>query len=369
MRLFFISPLLDVLKLKGIPEGISNIIVFLVVIVLVIFVGKILQYILRKIAVQLGKSMDKEHLFESCIKYLNCPLTFLLPFALLYGFVDYLPMSPHVNLIFLKILTFAIIISIAWIIIGLIYIARDEVYFYFHKNDTDNLKERKVTTQIQFISRILVACVVVITICVLLLSFERFRELGTTMLTGVGISGIIIGFAAQKSLGNLLAGFQIAFTQPIRLDDVLVVEGEWGRVEEITLTYVVVNIWDKRRLVLPINYFIEKPFQNWTRTTADLLGTSFLYVDYSVPLEKIRAEFTRLLEQNPIWDKKVNVVHVTDLKEKCMEIRLLMSAKESGPLFQLRCDIREGMIQYIVANYPNALSKTRIEMSKEKIVL
>jgi small-conductance mechanosensitive channel len=180
------------------------------------------------------------------------------------------------------------------------------------------------------------------------LSFESVRKLGAGLLTGVGIGGIIIGFAAQKSLGNLLAGFQIAFTQPIRIDDVLVVEGEWGRVEDITLTYVVLNIWDQRRLILPINYFIEKPFQNWTRTTAEILGTVFLYVDYSVPVDKLREELTRLLKASPLWDQRVGILQVTDSKENTLELRALVSARNSSQAFDLRCYIRENLIKFLV---------------------
>jgi small-conductance mechanosensitive channel len=166
-------------------------------------------------------------------------------------------------------------------------------------------------------------------------------------------------------LGNLLAGFQIAFTQPIRIDDVVIVEGEWGRVEEITLTYVVVNIWDQRRLILPITYFIEKPFQNWTRVSAQLLGTVFLYLDYTVPIPPLREELTRLLTAHPLWDKRVNVVQVTDNKELNIEIRFLMSARNSSQAFDLRCHVREEMIAFIKANYPDSFPKTRLEFNGE----
>jgi len=190
------------------------------------------------------------------------------------------------------------------------------------------------------------------------------RKIGTGLLTGVGIGGIIIGFAAQKSLGNLLAGFQIAFTQPIRIDDVVIVEGEWGRIEEITLTYVVVSIWDQRRMILPITYFIEKPFQNWTRVSAELLGTVFLYLDYTIPIQPLRDELSRLLTNHPLWDKRVNVVQVTDNKENLIEVRLLMSARNSGKAFDLRCDVREQMIAFIRTNYPDSLPKNRIEFKQ-----
>jgi small-conductance mechanosensitive channel len=175
------------------------------------------------------------------------------------------------------------------------------------------------------------------------------------------VGGIIIGFAAQKSLSNLLAGFQLAFTQPLRIDDVLIVEGEWGRVEEITLTYVVLNIWDQRRLILPINYFIEKPFQNWTRNTADILGTVFLYLDYTAPLDALRAELTRLLEIDPLWDKRVKVLQVTNASEKTIEVRALMSASSSGNAFDLRCNVREGLITFLQKNHPDSFPVVRLE--------
>ena len=185
------------------------------------------------------------------------------------------------------------------------------------------------------------------------------RRLGTGLLTGVGVGGIIIGFAAQKSLGNLLAGFQIAFTQPIRIDDVLVVEGEWGRVEEITLTYVVLNIWDQRKLILPINYFIEKPFQNWTRTGAEILGTAFFYMDYTIPVDQLRTEFERLLSLSPLWDKRAQALQVTNTSERTIEVRTLMSAATSGAAFDLRCYIRENLIKYVREHHPDSLPKTR----------
>ena len=170
-------------------------------------------------------------------------------------------------------------LSFAGILIALVKVGQDYVYHRYDLSKSDNLKERKIRTQLQFLKKLIVTLIVIVTICVILLSFENLRKLGTGLLTGVGVGGIIIGFAAQRSIANLLAGFQIAFTQPLRIDDALIVEGEWGRVEEITLTYVVLNIWDQRRLILPINYFIEKPFQNWTRNSAELLGVVILYVD------------------------------------------------------------------------------------------
>lgn len=159
-----------------------------------------------------------------------------------------------------------------------------------------------------------------------------------------------------------MAGIQIAFTQPIRIDDVVIVEGEWGRIEEITLTYVVVNIWDKRRLVVPTTYFIEQPFENWTRNSSDLLGTVFIYTDYNIPFDELRKELTHLLEKSPLWDHKVNVLQVTDSTANAVEIRALMSAKDSPTAFDLRVYVRENLITFIQKNYPQSFSKTRVVM-------
>lgn len=283
-------------------------------------------------------------------------------------YVPLLPLSAKSFYVLNKIVDILLTISFAGILIALVKVGQDFIYHYYDLNKPDNLKERKIRTQLVFLRKIIVGLIVVVTICVILLSFDNLRKLGTGLLTGVGVGGIIIGFAAQKSLANLLAGFQIAFTQPLRIDDALVVEGEFGRVEEITLTYVVLHLWDQRRLILPINYFIEKPFQNWTRTTAEMMGTVILYLDYSVPLEALRAEFKRLLDVSPLWDKRVSAVQVTGATERDIEVRMLMSAANSGDVFDLRCYIRENIIQFIRENYPDSLPKTRMELRERKIV-
>jgi small-conductance mechanosensitive channel len=189
--------------------------------------------------------------------------------------------------------------------------------------------------------------------------------LGTTILASAGIVGIVLGFASQRSIALLFAGFQIALTQPIRIDDVVIVENEWGRIEEITLTYVVVRIWDKRRLVVPISYFIEKPFQNWTRASADLLGTVYLYCDYSVPVQAVREELQRILGQSEDWDGEVCSVQVTDTTEKTMAVRALMSASDASRLWNLRCRAREKLIDFIQREFPESLPRFRAEFSEK----
>jgi small-conductance mechanosensitive channel len=176
-----------------------------------------------------------------------------------------------------------------------------------------------------------------------------------------GVAAIILAFAAHQTLGNLLAGFQVAFTQPFRIDDVVIVEGEWGRIEEITFTYVVVRIWDQRRLVLPLSYFLNNPFQNWTRTSADIWGTVNLYVDYGVPVKRVREELKRILESSQLWDGKVAVVQVTDASERTVTLRALVSAKNASDAWDLRCLVREKLIDFLQREYPDSLPRLRVQ--------
>jgi small-conductance mechanosensitive channel len=335
----------------------------LLIAVIAILAGLIIKYIVTLLFKFYAKKEESYSFFRSVIINLGPAITYFIPLFLLNLFIPIMRMDKIYVTPLDKTIEILLTISFAGILVHSIRILEDYIYHTYDLNKADNLVERKVRTQIQFIRKFLVVVIVFVTIAIILLSFESMRKIGTGLLTGVGIGGIIVGFAAQNSLGNLLAGFQIAFTQPIRIDDVLVVEGEWGRVEEITLTYVVLNIWDKRRLILPINYFITKPFQNWTRSSSEILGTVFLYVDYTIPLEAIRKEFDRLIELSPLWDKKVKVVQVTDTKENNIEVRVLMSAHNSSDAFDLRCYIRENLVTFIQQNYPGSLPRIRTEVS------
>lgn len=299
-------------------------------------------------------------LFSSVIRHLGKPLNFLLPLFFINAFLPYFEMEPTAMRVFKKVLDLLLVIAFAYLLIKTIRIFEDFVYNTYRLEKSDNLKERKIRTQLQFVRKVAVSLVVIIAVSIVLLSFEGVRKIGAGLLTGVGIGGIILGFAAQKSLGNFLAGLQIAFTQPIRIDDVLVVEGEWGRVEEITMTYVVLNIWDQRRLILPINYFIEKPFQNWTRNTSEILGTAFIYVDQTFAVDALRTELERLLNLSDLWDRRVGILQVTDIKETVVELRALMSARNSSEAFDLRCYVRENLLKFIKENGENGLPKTRV---------
>jgi small-conductance mechanosensitive channel len=349
------AQLLDQLNL---PAWAGNLIIVATSLALGLLLKLLLSIFVRKKA----EEAQRFSIFHSLLKYLGTPLTFFIPvlvFNLLLSLM-YLP-APVLQLL-AKLTEITLTILFAWALIRFISVVQDFVIHRFDIKKENNLRERKLRTQLQFIRRFLMALIVVLTIAAILLSFSTMRKIGAGLLTGVGIGGIIIGFAAQRSLGNLLAGFQIAFTQPIRIDDAVVVENEWGIIEEITLTYVVVRIWDERRLILPINYFIEKPFQNWTRTSSQILGTVLLYVDYTTPVQPVRDELTRLLKENKLWDGRVNALQVTNISERTVELRALMSARNSGQAFDLRCYVRENLLRFITSNYKDALPKDRTIM-------
>ncbi len=341
------------------PDFIWNMLLFVVA----LCIGFLTRISIQAILKVQAKKTETFSFGRSLPRRLARPLSVFLPFMALYLLLPEMAMGPKSMLVLHKFVYIAFLISFAYLLFGILRIAEDYVYYTFDIKKTDNLRERKIRTQLQFVRRLVMIIIILVTLCFIFMSFESLRRIGTGLLTGVGVGGIIIGFAAQKSLANFLAGFQIAFTQPLRIDDVLIVEGEWGRVEEITLTYVVLRIWDLRALVIPINYFIEKPFQNWTRSGADIIGTVFLYLDYSVPTDAIRAELDRLLAQTPLWNQRTKVVQITDCRERVVEVRALVSANSSSAAFDLRCFIREGLLEFIRKSYPDALPVTRVELS------
>ena len=226
----------------------------------------------------------------------------------------------------------------------------------------DNLVSRRLSTQVQVLRHIATVVIVVLTISIMLMTFPNIRHLGESLFASAGLAAIVGGLAARSTLSNLLAGIQIALTQPIRLEDVVIVEGEWGWIEEITTTYVVVRVWDLRRLVLPLSYFIEKPFQNWTRESTDLLGTVFLYVDYTVPVDAVRQQLHRVLESSGMWNGKAWGLQVTNLTDRTVELRALMSAPESSTAWDLRCYVREKLVEFLQKHYPQCLPRARAEV-------
>jgi small-conductance mechanosensitive channel len=283
----------------------------------------------------------------------------LIDFIILHGLYttsgETIPLIGH-------FISLALIFCITWLVIKSINLSREIILRRYDISEKDNLKARKVFTQFRILERIIIFIVILIAIAIALMTFDGIKRIGVSLFASAGVAGIVIGFAAQKLIGSILAGFQIALTQPIRIDDVVIVENEWGRIEEITLTYVVVRIWDQRRLIVPTTYFIEKPFQNWTRVSADILGTVYIHTDYKVPVDALRKELTRILETTDLWDGKTNVMQVTDATDQTLEIRALMSAADSSIAWDLRVHVREQLITFLQNNYPNSLPRTRIEL-------
>ncbi|CAN5409499.1 mechanosensitive ion channel [soil metagenome] len=227
----------------------------------------------------------------------------------------------------------------------------------------DNLQARRLQTQARVLSRVASAGVVLVGASLILMTFPEVRQIGQSLLASAGLVGIVAGFAAKPVLGNLIAGLQIGLTQPIRLDDVVVVEGEWGWIEEITGAYVVVRIWDQRRLVVPLQWWVEHPFQNWTRSSADLLGTVFLWVDYRMPLQPLRDELDRLCRSTPLWDGRVSLLQVTEAGEHAMQLRCLVTSADSPKNWDLRCLVREGLVQFIQREFPEHLPTFRAALT------
>jgi small-conductance mechanosensitive channel len=259
------------------------------------------------------------------------------------------------------ILNVAFIALLGWVALTAVQVS-SQIYLQQFRLDTeDNLLARKHVTQVRILKRAIDVLIVIMTFGAALMSFEEVRQYGVSLFASAGVAGLAIGLAARPLLSNLIAGIQIAVTQPIRLDDVVIVEGEYGTVEEITTTYVVIKLWDWRRMVVPLSHFIEKPFQNWTRETSALIGSVFLYVDYSVPAEKLRKKLMEIVRASPLWDGRVVALQVSDTKDRTVELRALVSAGSAPATWDLRCEVREKLIAYLQQDYPEALPRTRHE--------
>jgi small-conductance mechanosensitive channel len=259
------------------------------------------------------------------------------------------------------VLLVALICSIAWLIGAMAFVAEDAVLSHYRIDVPDNQRARRIRTQITILRRLTVALLALCAIAGILMTFPSARAAGASLFASAGVLSVIAGLAAQSTLANVFAGLQLAFTDAIRVDDVVVVEAEWGRIEEITMTYIVVHLWDDRRLILPSTYFTTTPFQNWTRRAADLLGTVELDLDWSVPVDAMRDELTRLLEDSDLWDRRVGILQVTEATGGLVRVRALASAKDAPTLFDLRCYVREELVDWLQRTQPTALPRARFE--------
>jgi small-conductance mechanosensitive channel len=269
------------------------------------------------------------------------------------------PLPPETAALLARMMAVAVICLIGWAAIIALHIAADLYLRRFRLDTDDNLLARKHNTQVRVLSRTIDVLLVMLTLSAALMTFPAVRQYGVSLFASAGVAGIVAGLAARPVLSNLMAGVQLAMTQPIRLYDAVIVENEYGTIEEITSTYVVVKLWDLRRMIVPLTYFIEKPFQNWTRESSSLVGNIMIYLDYRAPVELIREKFSAILKESKQWDGQVCVTQVTDFKEGTMELRLLMSARSSGQAFDLRCEVREKLIDFLQREHPEALPHSR----------
>jgi small-conductance mechanosensitive channel len=311
------------------------------------------------------RARGRDHRRARITRILSLPLAFVLPLIFLRAGLDATPLKDAQLALIKLALHIGIVGCMTWLLVRVVNgivaaILRD------HRIDVaDNLAARQIHTQARVLGRVASGLVILVGASVVLLQFDEVRQLGKTLLASAGILGLVAGIAAKPVFGNLIAGLQIALSQPIRLDDVVIVEGEWGRIEEITSSFVVVHIWDERRMVVPLTWFIENPFQNWTRRSADMLGTVFLWLDYRTPMAAVRSEIERICKSDPRWDGRVCIAQVTETSEVAMQVRLLVSARNSGDAFDLRCVVRERVLDFLAREHPYALPRQRNELTRE----
>ncbi len=253
----------------------------------------------------------------------------------------------------------AFILLIGWIVVVATSIVAERYLLRFTRRAKDSLQTRAAQTQVRILTRAIHTLTILLAVGAALMTFQSVREFGISIFASAGLAGIVLGLAARPMLENLIAGIQIAVTQRIRIDDVVVVEGEWGQVEELNSTYITIRLWDRRRLILPLNYFLEKPFENWTHNGTSIIGTVMLYLDFSAPVEKIRARLNAILAKSELWDRDVANLEVTEARADTIEVRVTVSAANSSTVWDLRCEVREKLLDYIKAEIPHALPRRR----------
>jgi len=318
--------------------------------------------ILFRIALRLAKRLLRSNVIaNTLVEDTEDPARLLLSLLALQALWQAAPDSLYLIGAVRHLTVVLMIASITWLIVRIIAAAGRIVVLMHPVNVADNLHARGIQTQTRVLTRTLMLFVLVFGVACALITFPSVRQIGTGLLASAGLAGLVVGFAAKPLLGNLLAGLQIALTQPIRLDDVVIVDGEFGRIEEITSAYVVVALWDDRRMIMPLQWFIEHPFQNWTRTSAQILGSVFLWVDFGFPVEPLRQELAKICEGNPDWDRRVCGIQVTDMSERAVQLRILVSSGSASRNWDLRCFVRERLIDYIAREHSQYFPKFRID--------
>ncbi|MHC4943555.1 MAG: mechanosensitive ion channel family protein [Planctomycetota bacterium] len=303
------------------------------------------------------------------LKRLKGPTRLLLPILAIQLVLPYLDLPPGALEFIRHMNSIVLIGTVIWLLVAVVGGVERIILARYEIDTKDNRLARRMHTQLRIISRTLIWVVLIIGLATLLMTFPKVRQLGTSLLASAGIAGLILGLASRPFLENLIAGLQLAFSAPVNLDDVVIIEGEWGRIEEITTTYVVVGIWDQRRLIVPFSWILQKPFQNWTRQTADILGTVNVHTDYTVPVQAVREELERIAKESEYWDGRVCGLQVTEAMADTVVLRALVSAADSSKAWNLRCEVREKLIRFLQKECPTSLPRVRAEIQKEEVPL
>jgi small-conductance mechanosensitive channel len=327
----------------------------------------LLALIVHAIAFRIARRIVKHRGSNAGLAFLRrvrWPTRLILLAFVITAVLPALPIERDISLLLTRIASLSLIAMFGWLAISAVNLGGDILLQRYDIQSADNLEARRAQTQLGILRRALVIVIFVITVSIMLMTIPEVREIGVSLFASAGVAGLAIGLAARPVLSNLIAGLQIALTQPIRIDDVVIVENEWGRVEEVTASFVVVRIWDERRLVVPLSYFIEKPFQNWTVKTAQVIGTVFWHLDYTAPIDAMRKKLDEFVRVSKHWDERVALIQVTNADKATIEVRALVSAANSGAAWDLRCEVREKMIDYLKEHHPACLPRMRQELHR-----
>lgn len=301
-------------------------------------------------------------LARSLVRNTRRPLQALVPLAAVELSLPPLPLPGALKLRLLHGIGIAIVLTFAWLTVRLTYVLEDALTRY-QTGRSDNLRARQVHTQVEILRRVTVVVMAIVSLALILLSFASVRAAGAGLLASAGVVGILGGVAARPVMANVVAGIQMAFSQPIRVDDVVVVNGHWGRVEQLALTYVVIRSWDQRSVLVPVAYFTQQPFENWTRSSADLLTTVHLELDYTIAVDSVRRHLHDLLHASPNWDGRAWNLQVTNLGAQTVQLRALFSARDSARAWDLQCEIREQLLDYLQRDHPASLPRIRADVA------
>ncbi|MFA5123530.1 mechanosensitive ion channel family protein [Zavarzinia sp.] len=338
-----------------VPDWLGALIVLSAAILLALGMHALMRRLLRRMARQ------EQPFLRSLLTRVDRPARFALIVGAIAMVSGDLALPSTLAELLGRALAICFVVLVGWAAMVALHIAGDLHLRRFRIDAEDNLLARKHTTQVRLLLRAMDTVIVLLTLSAALMTSETVRQYGVSLFASAGVAGIVAGFAARPVLANFFAGLQMALTQPIRVDDAVVIEGEWGWIEDITSTYVVVKLWDWRRLVVPLTWFMENPFQNWTRESANIIGSVFLHVDYTAPIEAIRAKLDEIARASPLWDGKVLVLQVTDATQTTVELRALVSAATSPRSWDLRCEVREKLLAFLNTEYPQCLPRLRLE--------